>query len=706
MRKIIVAIGLIISNVAISSPPSLDSYWQDIQNTSEMQKSQQAKGLERFRSLILDEQGLRNILFESAITVSSHPLSQLDNKKTKSLPIEIDLPLPNARFIRVWAMESSVLSPEVAEQYPHIKTWRVVGVDNPEVTGRLDFTPKGFHGMLNMPDGDTVFIDPEKNSSTSLYHSLSKHDNAWRFNKKPICKVQHKHSLLDNSKTKNLSAKKLSQIPTSELITYRLVVAGTAEYTQSQGGTASAAFSSIVTTINRVNDIYQRDLGIKLEIVSGKSFAYTNSFTDPYTNDNAESLVFENIKHINETFGVENYDIGHVFAAGELGGLSYVGAVCQDDYKAGSATGTPDPQGEIFSIEFVAHEMGHQFGATHSFNSEEKGCSGENRAKETAVEPGSGSTIMSYAGLCGSDNLQLDSDAIFHSVNINQINNYTRSKEGSRCGLRQSNSHSPTAKTKSNSVIPKNTPFFLSGSSTGGNLYSWEQIDSGAASPVDIDKANNAIIRVLPLSSSKERYIPRLSDLFAGTQTKGEILPQTIRDLNFAFIARDGNGGIGSDLKEIQVRDTGGTFKVLSQSTSQTLSREQDIRIDWDVAGTNDSPINCKKVDIQLLRESGIKHMLLANTDNDGRQQLIIPAETPIIANARIMVACYSQPFFQISAGAIAIQEKIEKHDSTGSPQDSSSGGAIGFLLLLVSLVTVRKKYILSKHVKIRGAVC
>ncbi len=669
MKKIVILLSLFVSTSTFADPAS-NLLWHDVGEDSLLQaKSQRLlqKPLKK-RTLTLNEGGLRELL--SAKKAKSRS-SQAINFQT-----EIELPLPNGKFTRLKVFNSPILSPDIAAQYPEIKTWRVQGVDNPVISGRLDFTSKGFHGMLNMPDGDTVYIDPDKTNSKGIYQSLSKLENISWFKTEFNCQTHDKHPLFSNRKfsykkfkrteNKELSGKKLAQVPALDLITYRLAIAGTAEYTNSQGGTPSSAYASMITTINRVNEIYQRDLGIKLEIVSDSSLAYTNASTDPYSNTDAVAMVAENINNLNSNFGAANYDIGHVFAQGPLGGLAYVGATCQENYKGGGVTGIPDPQGEIFAIEFAAHEMGHQLGATHTFNSEQRSCASPNRTAETAVEPGSGSTIMSYSGLCGTDDIQKDSDAIFHFVSIDQINNYTRINGGNSCGTRSSTGNQkPVANAGTDGTIPRSTPFLLEASATGGLTYSWDQIDAGSASSVDIDMGDNAIIRMLLPSAKINRYIPRLSDLFAGTHTIGETLPTTVRDVNFALVVRDNNGGVDSDLKTITVRDTGSIFRVLSQSSAEMFTTGEAVNITWATGGTNTAPINCSKVDIQLIREDGTKNALLENTDNDGGQTLVVPTTTPVMTNARVMVACSNQPFFQISSGNITVQQGSTSADTT-----------------------------------------
>ena len=686
MKRIASLASLLIYTSVFATPSQLNqqSFWQDIEKSvgPQFRSLTEGKNPLKQRDLSLDENSFKQLLFSSSVESTKISTRSFRSKNAEKIPpIEINLPLPKGGFVRVKVSEAPVLSNELALSHPEIKTWRVIGVDDPAISGRLDFTTKGFHGMLVMADGETIFIDPDK-SGNSVYHSLSKRDNAAHFNLDFDCEVHGKHSLLSDEEKAQLSSKvanikETAQIPAKKLITYRLAVAATGEFTAKLGGNRADAYASIVTTINRVNQVYQRDIGVKLQLVTDEQYVYTDAATDPYTNGDKSLLVRENATNLATNLGVANFDIGHVFGQGALGGLAYVGVACIDSayinqntildgIKGGGATGLPNPQGEVFSVDFVGHEIGHQLGAHHTFNSTQRSCGG-GRSSVAAVEPGSGSTIMAYSGICGDDNLQFDADAMFHWKTIDQINNYTRVADpagytnGSSCGVRTSlNQQQPTANAGGHGTVPFNTPFVLEGAkSVTGSTYTWDQFDSGSASAVDVDLGNNAIIRSLLPSTNPIRYIPRLSDLFAATHTKGEQLPQRERTLAFAFTVRDGNGAIATMFKNIHVKNSNG-FRVLSQSTAEALSTNQTINVDWNVGGTNGAPIDCNKVDIQLLRVNGTKNMLLAATDNDGGEQFVIPATTPAMSNARIMVACSSQPFFQISTGSISIEKAVD----------------------------------------------
>jgi len=672
MRKIILGLamlGLYLFNIqlaAAAEDPS-QSAWQDIeasisaianvQNKQKVTPDSPKSSLKKFRSLSLNES-----LFKNQLTKSG--TSQFISKKVDAVD-SISIPLPDGKFIRVALEKTHVLPPQLAAKYPKINTWKVTGIDDTAVRGRVDFTNYGFHAMLSMADGDTVFVERNQLNSEGVYKSFSRRDNTESFNRTFECDLhgEHASSSMDELVLLNRTASRQA----SSLITYRLAVAATGEYTQFHGS-VSNALSAIVTTINRVNEINERDLAITFQLVPEEaSLIYTNPLSDPYTNNDASVLGTENIFNLDDTdvLGASRFDIGHVFSQGLFSGNALLGSACQELLKAGGVTGSPTPQGDAFDIDFVAHELGHQLGGTHTFNSETLSCSGDNRHAVAAVEPGSGSTIMAYAGICGVNNLQNNSDPAYHFVSINQIFNYTRNNEGSLCGTRTAvTNEDPEPDAGPDFTIPANTPFILVGSGTDPDLdsltYSWEQIDAGTASDVDIDVGDNAIIRSFLPSSNNLRYIPNLKDLFANTRMKGEILPETNRELNFSLTLRDNKGGLGSDRMKLDVIDTGRAFTVTSHNISQSLNANQMTTIRWDVAGTNFPPLSCNSVDISLLAVNG-ENNFVTQTANDGQETVTIPADISSMNAARIMLKCSDKPFFNVSTADLRIQSGVDE---------------------------------------------
>ena len=245
---------------------------------------------------------------------------------------------------------------------------------------------------------------------------------------------------------------------------YRIAVAATGEYTAKHGGTVEGAIAAITTTLNRVNMVMERDLGIHLKLVENNHLLInTDAQSDPFTKTDLVELVAENQAFIDSVIGSENYDLGHLFTT-KGGGIAAIASACNSYRKAQGVSGISNPVSDSFDLDFVAHEIGHQLGATHTFNSSQGLCSGNTRTAETAFEPGSGSSIMSYAGYCGLDNLQSNTDAMFHIGSIQQINGYTSSGQGNICGVRHTvENQAPLPDAGKNAIIPSRTPFELMG---------------------------------------------------------------------------------------------------------------------------------------------------------------------------------------------------------------------------------------------------
>lgn len=600
----------------------------------------------------------------------------------------LNLPLPNGQQMHFKIEPSIVMNPELARRYPHIKTWKIINPDNSAVNGRIDLTPSGFHGLIYTSEGDRVFIDPNGDSDLNQYvsrNASNSHDHESGFN----CQVHGKSPVLPEH-SPSLTANRLSSKPADSFRTYRIAVAATGEYTQLFGGTKEDALASLVTTINRLNQVFERDLSVHLELVANNDkILYTSPSSDPYSNEDASAMVEENIVNLNAIIGVDNYDIGHVFGTGNTGGLAFLSSAC-GTYKAGGVTGSNSPSGEAFNIDYVAHEIGHQLGASHTFNGHQLNCSAGNRAADTAVEPGSGSSIMGYAGICGTDNLQSTSDAFFHSVSINQIKTYIQKASGSNCGILSTKSNNnPTVSAGADFTIPAETPFKLTGVASDIDsdtmLHSWEQIDVGSTGGLYADLGDNPLFRTWPPTSEASRYFPRLIDTLNHTSTIGEMLPTTDRKLNFTLLSRDNKGGVSQDNVALNVINTGTAFEVLSQSSSTTFSANQKISVSWEVANTTQPPISCSHVSIGLIDNNGMTVPLVSSTPNDGSHSLTVPANIVSVQNAHMQISCINNIFFAVSEGEIDVLGG-DPVISVNSPSIEEMDSGVRNLTFIVSL--------------------
>ncbi|MEE9126410.1 MAG: zinc-dependent metalloprotease family protein, partial [Planctomycetota bacterium] len=326
----------------------------------------------------------------------------------------IHLPLPDGGTARFLVKESPIMEPELAAKYPQIRTYRGQGLDDPSATLRLDHTPSGLHAMILSASG-SVFIDPYRRHDSVHHISYYKRDLVNPHGDALRCRFDESYRQDSPQFGAGFeSAFAAEGLPSGSLLrTYRIAVAATGEYTRFHGNKVEHGLAAVVTAMNRINGIYERDVAIRMILVADNDqIIYTKQGTDPYNNHSGFQMLGQNQENLDTVIGNGNYDIGHVFSTGG-GGVAYLGVTCNSGFKAGGVTGLPSPIGDPFYVDYVAHEMGHQWGADHSFNGNEGSCSGGNRSASTAYEPGSASTIMGYAGICGSQNLQSSSDPYF-----------------------------------------------------------------------------------------------------------------------------------------------------------------------------------------------------------------------------------------------------------------------------------------------------
>ncbi|WP_435135258.1 reprolysin-like metallopeptidase [Formosa sp. A9] len=606
-------------------------------------------------------------------TLRNTPLASAKGVKTGTV---VEFPMPDATFQKFSVTEAPIMQSKLAAKFPMIKTYKAVGIDDKTATMRFSVTPFGLHVFSLSGKRSSLFIDPFTTDGKQymVYERASIQGDLQDFE----CLTDESVDLysLKNDVSRVDAAYNTDKI----LRTYRLALSCNAKYGALFAGVGTGEEkkaniqAQMAITMNRVNEIYERDLAITLIFIDrNDELIYYNVNTDPWENEfNTKTQ-----QVISTTLGDESlYDIGHNFNTSGGGSAGCLSCVCVDAVepftgsfsKGRGFTGTPNPVGDAFDIDYVAHEMGHQFGGYHTMNT----CSRSGNGA-TEVEPASGSSIMGYAGICGDNNVQANTDAHFNYVNIRDINNNIQPQGNSSCGAQTPlDNVPPVANAGKDYSIPVSTPYVLTGTATDADgtetlTYNWSQNDPETAPAAGAPQSNWAVGPLyrshLP-TDSPSRYMPSLSDVVAGNLTPTwEVTPAVARTLNFAFTVRDnGSGfpvGIGqthADVMTVTVVD-GTPFTVANPNAATTWYVNTNYKVKWNVGETNKAPIDCKTVNIKLSTDGGYTYpiTLASNVENNGEASVLIPDVTG--TQCRIMVEAADNIFYDISNADFVIEK-------------------------------------------------
>ncbi|WP_103072508.1 reprolysin-like metallopeptidase [Aquimarina sediminis] len=575
----------------------------------------------------------------------------------KTSGVVMELPTQKGVLKRFRVLEASVLDKDLAKRFPNIKSFVGYGIDDPTSIARFSVSKVGLHAMITSGNHKTIYIDPyTKDKQDYICYSktnLPANPDSFECLVEDNFKSNFSNQQFDNT-TKNANDGKLR--------TFRLAIACTGEYSQfhlnNQGIPSGASdqikkeavLSAVNTTMTRVNGIFEKDLALTMVLVNNNTdIIFLNANTDNLSNNNAGALINESQTVCDNVIGSANYDIGHAFSTGG-GGLAQLRSPCTSS-KARGITGSGNPIGDPYDVDYVAHEMGHQYGGNHTQNNS---C----QRSSASVEPGSASTIMGYAGIC-SPNVQNNSDAYFHAISIQEM--WQNISQGnSRCGAQSNtNNAAPTANAGQDYTIPASTPFVLKGNGTDANsgnalTYCWEQMDAQHATmPPSANSTNGPAFRSLTPTSSPDRYMPALSTVIAGqTSSTWEVVPAVSRTMNFRLTVRDnasGGGSTASDNSRITVAGAAGPFIVNAPNTNVSWASGSTQTVTWNVAGTTANGINAANVDILLSTDGGNTYPITIATavPNDGSHSIIVPNVTG--TQNRIMVRGSGHIFYDIS---------------------------------------------------------
>jgi len=597
------------------------------------------------------------------------------NKNALKSNINNTIYLPNEKgeYEHFEISKTKLLSKKLSFKYKDIMTFVGISKKRNNVKARITFSNKGLSYWLRIPDKDDYFFQPVKNKKGFHFGYLKSNIiNQNNLN----CKTELlKNNLLNSSL---LTSKKSNN--QNILKTFRIAIMGTGEYTSfwgdnddSNGNNSEDAYRAVVNTINRVNEIYENELQIKLELISDSSLLFSDPNLDPFTsslNNQAQSAM-------DSIVGNENYDLGHLFDYGQSDGdAGCVGCVCSSGLKGRAYSIHPfeDNDGGVFrndyfDLDYVAHEIGHQFGAYHTFAFQTEN-SGSN------VEPGSGSTIMGYAGITGEDDVQAHGDPYFHYVSIKEIKNYVSNLS---CTVTEvsiiNNVYNIDAGEDYN--IPKGTAYELSpivNEPIPDQInFNWEQLDSGQIGSSNFGPINvvGPIARSILPSTKKTRYIPNIERVISGnlTQTNPsrgsawETVTDVGRVLNWGITLRDlrnpSQGLISQDNMKVNVSSNSGPFLISSQNSSNIIWEAGSKKnITWNVANTNKSPIKTETVTIFLSEDGGYTYpiKLIEKTPNDGEEEIIVPSSVSS-KNCRIKIKADNSIYFAINRNDFEVKQ-------------------------------------------------
>jgi len=615
------------------------------------------------------------------------------NKKLTTLPgVIVEFPNVNGEVEKFHVWENSNMTPDFQALFPEIRAYVGKGITTPGATINFSVAPQGIQTIMFRPDGETEFIEAFDKAATLYVVYDSKNRTKKPFN----CTTPNEQLEFELLNNPSLVAKSSA----GSYKTMRLALSCTAEYSNTfnafNNGNESLVIAAMNATMTRVNGVFEKDLALHLNMINNSNIIFYDPATDPYSDATGMSSWNGELQNtLNTVITNANYDIGHLFGAtGGGGNAGCIGCVCVNGQKGSGITspGSGLPQGDSFDIDYVAHELGHQLGGNHSFTFSNEGTIAQ-------TEPGSGSTIMGYAGITNYD-VQAHSDPIFSYKGILQIQTNLNTKtcpvSTSLAGINAT----PTVNAGADYTIPVGTAFMLTGSATDADAgdvltYLWEQNNvgtaSGNSSRVLKTKTAGPNWRTFKPSTNKFRYFPEMGKIISGTIavttagiTNWETVSSVARPLNFTFTARDNYAGMGqtaTDETLISVNATGGAFSVSSQNTngiSYTGLSQQTVT--WIKGSTDVAPFNSPTVDILLTTNASTSletynetnptspnpttwTTIAAGVPNNGSYTVTIPNVTSTKTACRFMVKAVGNVFLAVNSKNFTITPSLTTNE-------------------------------------------
>lgn len=586
----------------------------------------------------------------------------------------VSLPMADGSQDEFAVWETAMMEPALAAQFPTFHTYAGESVNNPGRIVRMSCTARGLRATVYNPDGNTVCLRPFAYGQTKYYLVYDRKDQP----ADPLKNLQRLvlPNAVDADAAEPLFSPQVEERgllqELIELKIFRFAVATTGEFAQDHGGTKDLVFSAVTEYTNEVSALFERDIDIRLQLVAGsEQVTYLDPETDPYSGTEVGQWMSQNGAVLGTILTPGAFDLGHVYAryisGGAIGVSGGIGVACGNSKAAGCSAGNGSGDYGDGFINTIGQEVGHQLGGGHTWN---RCGGGGGRQGVTAFEPGSGSTIMSYAGACGSDNVQFYSDLYYHAGSIEEIRTYSTTGPGGACGSLMTTSNlapEVTLPYQDGFFIPIETPFELNGSATDADgdplSYCWEEMDTGPEVPLDMPAGTSPLFRTrLPVTATN-RYFPRLSTVINNGFDLTEQLPTYTRDLNFRLTARDNRmngGGVGWADVAFKATETAGPFKVTAPNGISVIWRVGElVAVTWDVAHTDNSLVNCKKVNIRLSTDGGNTYpiTLASGEANDGTAYIQVPDN--LTSTARVRIDAADNVFYDISNANFKIQQPV-----------------------------------------------
>ena len=623
-------------------------------------------------------------LFSLNVEGINAALNKAPNRNAANESLVLKFPNASGKLVDYVVMEAPVMAKELSDKYPGIKSYVGYEKNHRENTIRLSTSPFEGINVMYFDNGEVSYLDTYTNDASTyiVYKRSDLPANPERFN----CDYD-KENFHTESAPEPVSLAPI--VRDGQMRTYRMALACTIEYAAFHvnraglsGGTLEQKKAAVLAAMNasmtRVNGVYEKSVSLTMVLVPNNDqiiFIDSDNFDNENSEENNYPLLGQNQQVCDSVIGTANYDIGHVFSTAS-GGVASLQSPCTPTRKARGTTGTNIPINDAFNIDYVAHEIGHQFGGNHTFRANTGSCSG-NANNGTAVEPGSGSTIMAYAGICGAaNNVQTRSDAYFHSVSINEMYNYI--SRATDCSAKTPNNNAvPTADAGADYTIPNGTAFVLTGAGTDPDddalTYLWEQTDFAPLAtnpqPPTQTAAAGTVFRSFFPKTTPERYFPNMASIANNIlNPKWEVIPTVARQLNFSLLVND-NKATGNqsarDLMRVTVAATG-PFRVTSQNVAANYVGGSAIAVTWNVAGTNAAPINTENVEILISSDNGLTYPTsLGEFPNNGSANVTLPNEDN--GNARLMIKAVNNIYFAVNSARFNINKNLAVNEAAAN---------------------------------------